>query len=189
MHAALAHHRPPLGPDEKVIVGHLSRGDAVRYRPGLLKLMEAIEADPVGVDAWIVGRGGSDSLGLLGVFLHHDPADFGVGGVGGSVRTGKGEVTLSWYDGLTGDEARDIATLRRLLENERSPLDRHYMYAALEHCLYRCRDAFASALDDYDAVCEQHHDEMRAIRPALISEFGGLPLLETYRQQAIRRKD
>ena len=43
--------------------------------------------------------------------------------------------------------------LRKLLAAEADVLDRHFMYAHLESALYRCRDAFTSALDEYDEAC------------------------------------
>jgi hypothetical protein len=60
------------------------------------------------------------------------------------------------------------------------------MLLGLAKCLYRSRDAFASALDEFDAVCEQHHAEMEIIRPALVEKFGRAPLVDMYRQAAIR---
>jgi hypothetical protein len=65
---------------------------------------------------------------------------------------------------------------------------RHFAYAELEHRLYHCRDVFESALDEFDSTCELHHGEMPDIRPALMLEFGGIPLLELYRQICIRKQ-
>jgi hypothetical protein len=56
--------------------------------------------------------------------------------------------------------------LRKLLATETSILSRHYMYQHLEAMLYRCRDAFASALGEYDEACRQHDGEVNAIRQA-----------------------
>lgn len=59
-------------------VGHLSREDARQYRPGLFALQERRGA-PIALPGVIVGGGsGRDRKGLLGVFLRHDPADFGL---------------------------------------------------------------------------------------------------------------
>lgn len=59
-------------------VGHLSRDDARRYRPGLLALYEA-HSKPVALSGVIVGGGmREDGPGRLGVFLRYDPADFGL---------------------------------------------------------------------------------------------------------------
>jgi hypothetical protein len=58
-------------------VGYLSRDDARRYRPGLLAL-EQQHGKPIALAGAIVGGGlRADGPGRLGVFLDHDPADFG----------------------------------------------------------------------------------------------------------------
>lgn len=59
-------------------VGHLSRENAQRYRPGLLAQQQAL-GGPIALAGVIVGGGiRSDGLGKLGVFLRHDPQDFGL---------------------------------------------------------------------------------------------------------------
>jgi HIRAN domain len=59
-------------------VGHLSRANARRYRPGLLSLQRRY-GQPVALNGVIVGGGiREDGPGRLGVFLRHDPADFGL---------------------------------------------------------------------------------------------------------------
>lgn len=59
-------------------VGHLSRADARRYRPGLLRLQE-FHGQPIALEGVIVGGGiREDGPGRLGVFLRHDPEDFGL---------------------------------------------------------------------------------------------------------------
>lgn len=59
-------------------VGHLSRADARRYRPGLLSLQRR-HGQPVALNGVIAGGGiRADGPGRLGVFLRHDPADFGL---------------------------------------------------------------------------------------------------------------
>jgi hypothetical protein len=59
-------------------VGYLSRDDARRYRPGLLAL-EQRYGKPIALAGAIVGGGmRADGPGRLGVFLDHDPADFGL---------------------------------------------------------------------------------------------------------------
>lgn len=73
-----------------------------------------------------------------------------------------------------------------MLETDSDPIDRHYLMSELEKRLYRCRDAFSSALEDFDAACRQHDLEMVAIRPALFEKFGKIPLIDTYRQAAVR---
>lgn len=62
------------------------------------------------------------------------------------------------------------------------------MYCELERRLYRSRDAFDSALDQYDEVCRQHDTEMDVLRAALYEKFQLVPLLETYMQMAIRQQ-
>jgi HIRAN domain len=59
-------------------VGHLSRENAQLYRPGLLAQQEAL-GRPVALAGVITGGGiRSDGPGKLGVFLQHDPEDFGL---------------------------------------------------------------------------------------------------------------
>lgn len=183
------------------LVGYLSRQDAVAYGPGLLALMNESANGLVALDATIVGGGQrSDGPGFLGVFIDHDPADFGIkparaGDVSG-FRTGFSEAVatdledegydLSWYRELSDNDITAIKKLRTMLETDPDPIDRHYMMCELEQRLYKCRDAFASALDEFDAVCRQHDAEMVTIRPALFEKFGKIPIVDTYRQAAIR---
>lgn len=183
------------------IVGYLSREDAAMYLPGLHALSDrhggaiALEGHVVGGD-WH-----GDRRGMLGVFLDHEPSDFGlrvqqVAHIG-ELRTGLSQAIetdieddrydLSWLDRLSGShQPQDVVILRRLLGEEDDPIDRHFMLSELAKCLYKSRDAFASALDEYDTVCEQHHAEMGVIRPALVEKFGCVPVIEMYRQAAIR---
>ena len=59
-------------------VGHLSRANARRCRPGLLGLQRRY-GQPVALSGVIVGGGiREDGPGRLGVFLRHDPTDFGL---------------------------------------------------------------------------------------------------------------
>lgn len=183
------------------VVGYLARQDAVIYLPGLLALMERHER-AIGLSGVIVGGGPRpDGLGMLGVFLDHDPADFGLrshqAAYIGELRTGLSEAIasdldddrydLSWLSQLSGrHDAQDIVALRKLLASEGDPIDRHFMFCELAKCLYKNRDAFASALNEFDEVCEQHHAEMEIIRPALVEKFGRVPFAEMYRQAAIR---
>jgi hypothetical protein len=184
-----------------VLVGYLSSEDAASYLPGLLRLIETSENGLVALDAAIVGGGPRpDGIGFLGIFLDHDPTDFGLAAhhhsYEGRLRTGLSEAMatdleddsydLSWHHDLSQDDVTAIAQLRAELETEREPIDRHYMLCELEHRLYRCRDAFASALDEFDTVCREHDEEMVTIRPALLDKFGVIPVIETYRQAAIR---
>lgn len=185
---------------ESVQVGHLAREDARVYLPGVHHLLASRPA--VALHGQIVGGGEAEGrLGMLGVFLDHDPADFGlrlheVAHIG-ELQTGLSQAIatdleddsydLSWLDKLSGTHSPgDVVVLRRLLPDEDEPIDRHYMFAELEKCLYRCRDAFASALDEFDEVCHQHDAEMATIRPALLDKFGAVPVIDMYRQAAIR---
>jgi len=182
------------------LVGYLSRDDAAAYRPGLLRLMEASTNDLVALHAVIVGGGPRrDGIGYLGVFLDHDPADFGLAPhhtSNGNLRTGFSEALatdveddsydLSWYRQLSESDTEAIEQLRLLLEAERDPIDRHYMLCELEHRLYRSRTVLASALDEFDAVCAKHDEEMVTIRPALLDKFGAIPVIEMYRQAVVR---
>ena len=68
-----------------------------------------------------------------------------------------------------------IESLRAMLDTEHEPIDRHYMMSELESRLYRKRDEFASALDEYDVVCRQHDAEMDTIRPALSPQVRRCP--------------
>ena len=53
------------------------------------------------------------------------------------------------------------------------------MHAHLQSLLYRSRDVFASALDEYDQACHQHDAEMDGIRAAFMAKWGQVPVLET----------
>ena len=54
--------------------------------------------------------------------------------------------------------------------------------------LYRSRDLYASALDEYDETCVRHDAEMESICAASMAKWGKIPLLDTYRQMAIRQQ-
>jgi hypothetical protein len=185
-------------------VGHLSRENALRYRAGLLAQQEA-RGMPIALAGVIVGGGiRDDGPGMLGVFLNHDSEDFGLRPHPLSqpsesrMRTGLSDAfatdaaddsyDLGWMRGLPSDDIRAIPHVRGLLAHEKDVLDRHFMYAQLEAILYRCRDAFASALGEYDQACRQHDAEMDGIRRACLGKWGQVPLLETYRQMAIRQQ-
>jgi rubrerythrin len=189
------------------VVGYLSRQDAALYKPGIERLTAA--RGRVELHGWICGGGQRpDGFGQLGVFLDHDPADFGVrepepehpslADVPASYgfRTGLSSARatdleddsydLSWIDQLSPNVATAIGQLRKLLDQETDPIDLHFMYAELEARLYGCRDAFGSALDEYDDVCRRHDAAMNDIRAALFEKFSRLPILEVYKQSAIR---
>jgi hypothetical protein len=152
----------------------------------------------VGLSATIVG-GGRSGPPSLGIFLDHNPTDFGLTAAPElQLRTGLSEAfatdladdsyDLSWFQALPDDTRRAIAKLRTLLDHDPDSIDRHFMFCELESRLYRLRDVEPDALTDYDDVCRTHDAEMTAIRPALFTKFGTLPLLETYKQQAIRQQ-
>jgi HIRAN domain-containing protein len=185
-------------------VGYLSRDDARRLRPGLLAL-ERKHGMPIAFSGVISGGGmRADGPGRLGVFLDYDPADFGLRAPSSSpapgrrMRTGLTDAVatdeaddsydLSWLSDLPADDIRAIKKLRQLLERESDVIDRHFMHAHLEALLYQSRGAFASALDEYDAACRQHDSEMDGIRAAFLAKWGQVPVLEIYRQMAIRQQ-
>jgi hypothetical protein len=187
-------------------VGYLCRDDARAYRPGLLAL-EARHGARISLAALVVGGGiRQDGRGLLGVWLSHDPADFGLTAImpppapalAGAMRTGLTEALLtdaeddsydlSWLHRLPSDALAAIREIRRLLEHDPDPIDRHFMFCELEDRLYRSRDVFASALAEYDDTCVRHDAEMDGIRDALLAKFGSVPVLETYRQMAVRQQ-
>jgi hypothetical protein len=185
-------------------VGYLSRDDARRYRPGLLAL-ERKYGKPIALTGVIAGGGmRADGPGRLGVFLRHDPVDFGLravppppppearmwSGLTDALATDEADdaYNLSWMSDLPADDVRAITMLRQLLAHERDAIDRHFMYAHLEALLYRSRDAFSSALDEYDQACGQHDAEMDGIRAAFVAKWGQVPVLETYKQMAIRQQ-
>lgn len=159
----------------------------------------------------IVGGGGrSDGAGMLGVWLRHDPSDFGLGPGGsspvpgrpadnaGAMRTGFSEAwltdaaddsyDLSWYDRLPEADRPAIAMLRELLRSDPDPIDRHFQFAELEARLYRSRDLYETALNEYDEVCRQHDAEMDGICAAFVAKWEKVPLLETYKQMAVRQQ-
>jgi hypothetical protein len=182
------------------LVGYLSREDAAVYLPGLVRLMRACPTGYVALKGQIIGGGPrGEGIGFLGVFLDHNPVDFGVAlhyTTGGSLRTGLSQATatdlednrydLSWLNTLAEDDELAVGRLRSLLKDECDPIDRHYMLCELEKRLYRCRDTRPSALQEFDEVCAQHHEEMVTLRPALVDKFARMPVIEMYRQASIR---
>jgi predicted Zn-ribbon and HTH transcriptional regulator len=180
-------------------VGHLAREDAAAYLPGIQRLLAR---GGVELSGGIYGGGQrDDGIGFLGVFLDHNPLDFGIPETGRShgsegFRTGFSEAVasdyaddsydLSWYLGLSSDHAIAAGQLRRMLAAESDPIDRHYMLSELTKRLYKCRDTNPAALDEFDAACRDHDAEMDVIRVVLFTKFGKVPVIETYRQAAIR---
>lgn len=87
------------------------------------------------------------------------------------------------------DDPRQVVDeASKLLETETDPLDRHATYVFLEKALYQLRDSDPSAIADFEAASERHHQEMDSIRPAMVREFGGVVTLWTHRQMAIHKK-
>jgi tetratricopeptide (TPR) repeat protein len=185
--------------------GYLCREDAAAYRPGLLALEEK-ESLPIALLGVVTGGGiREDGPGRLGVWLTCDPMHFGIqpivpppsSALRATMRTGLTQAMitdeeddsydLSWLQSLPSDHGKAIARLRKLLDHDPDPIDRHFMFCELEERLYRSRDAFTSALDDYDQTCSLHDNEMDGIRDALLKKFGKVPLLDTYRQMAVRQ--
>jgi tetratricopeptide (TPR) repeat protein len=186
--------------------GYLCREDAAAYRPGLFALEER-ESRPIALLGVVTGGGiREDGPGRLGVWLNCDPAHFGIqpivppptSALRATMRTGLTEALLtdqeddsydlSWLQALPSDHLQAIARLRKLLREDPDPIDRHFMFCELEERLYRSRDAFTSALDDYDQACALHDREMDGIRDALLEKFGKVPLFDTYRQMAVRQQ-
>lgn len=165
-------------------VGRLSRETGAEMKPGVEALMKR-EGKGVALNGVVVGGGNGRSLGL---FLSYDPADFGLAPL--HVRTGFSSVDLdevTWRDELPSRPPEAVTYLRGLLAEDGPPMERHFMFQHLEELLYQSRDAFASALDEYDQTCREHDAEMDTIRPALIAEMGGLPLLEMYKRRCTNR--
>ncbi|HET9893285.1 MAG TPA: hypothetical protein VFQ42_22595, partial [Mycobacterium sp.] len=75
-----------------LLVGHLPRDLAAAYRTGLIA-QERQAGRPIALNAHVVGGGmRDDGPGMLGVFLDHDPTDFGVahrGAFSGAVYEGE----------------------------------------------------------------------------------------------------
>jgi hypothetical protein len=192
------------------VVGYLPRATAQEYLPGLQRLM-SVRGGYVALRGVIVGGGYyDDGPGRLGVWLEHDPADFGIrstspgsappgyASADGVMRTGFTEAwltdaeddsyDLSWFNELPEADRPAIAKLRELLAADPDPIDRHFQFAELEARLYRSRDLYELALAEYDETCARHDAEMERICAAFMAKWGKIPLLDTYRQMAIRQQ-
>src|SRR6266487_2770604 len=180
------------------VVGYLSRATAQEYLPGLQRLM-SVRGSYVALGGVIVGGGHyDDGPGRLGVWLEHDPVDFGLRpasfwrpsppghpGGDGVMRTGFSEAwltdaeddsyDLSWFNALPEADRPAIAKLRELLASDPDPIDRHFQFAELETRLYRLRELYESALAEYDEVCARHDAEMESICEALHGQVGEDP--------------
>ena len=145
---------------EGKLVGYLARDVASHYLPGLLALMTRC-GSYVALQGVIVGGGYyDDGPGRLGVWLEHDPHDFGLTPSGsanrsgrtavlpahvGAMRTGFSEAwltdveddsyDLSWFNALPDADVPAIVMLRKLLATPSDPIDRHFQFAELVVCL------------------------------------------------------
>jgi hypothetical protein len=108
----------------------------------------------------------------------------------GQLRTGLSSAysELPWVDWLADYPRPRIEQIRDLLDQDVSPLSRHFLMNQLEADTYATRDEGIDKLAFYDLITGQHHAEMDSIRPALLMRFGAVPLLETYRQASIRHE-
>ena len=187
-------------------VGHLSRDDAAMFRPGLLDLQRKV-GGAIALPGVVVG--GGEAAPLYGVFLNYAPAAFGLKRSTGptsirpkgthiEIRSGLAnavtsdpeddDYNLEWQSRVPLDRLKAMTFLRHELASEPAAISRHFMYAQLEQVLYAARDDLDSALDEFDTACEAHHAEMPFLRLALIELFGGVPLIEMYKQAAIRHQ-
>jgi hypothetical protein len=141
------------------LVGYLAREDAAAYRPGLLALMEKEGGSYIALEGVVIG--GRHGTGSLGVFLDHDPEDFGLSTAGpppvfrGDMRTGFSEAwladaddddyDLSWYYELPDGDRAGTTKLRELLASDPDPGSRgsNNFFAVGEY-----------ALDGYTAIDE-----------------------------------
>ena len=195
------------------LVGYLPREVATIYVAGMHAAMARCGGH-IALEGVIVGGGYYDNgPGRLGVWLQHNPQDFGVTptssahrlgprlgtpNVSGTMRTGFSEAwltdldddsyDLSWFNDLPDADRPAIAMLRELLASDPDPIDRHFQFCELESRLYRCRDLYETALNEFDDTCRLHDAEMETICKAFIAKWGKVPLLETYRQMAIRQQ-
>ena len=175
------------------LVGHLGRTDAALYQPKIVELMQR-EGRPIAVAGRIFG--GEPDKPSLGIWLYHDPEEFGILPPvrrppitqRDGVLTGESSEGLPWLASLPTDRLTAIRDLRRLLEAETEPIQRHFMFNELEDRLYASREVVTSALLEYEDVCEHHHAEVEPIVLALVAKFGGLPSMPTYRQMAILKQ-
>ena len=174
-------------------VGHLSSDDAAKYQRSIARLMEE-EGNPIAVAGQIFG--GEPGKPSFGVWLYHDPADFGVrppsvargSHQDAGLNTGSSAASGTWLDHLPSDRLSAIAQLRKMLADESDLVERHYMYLELEQLLYKSRDVFESALAEFESTCLAHDSEMEAMIPPLRQALDGVPSLPTYKQAAIMKQ-
>ena len=184
-------------------VGHMGRDDARTLRPGLLAFQDR-HGTPITLQG-VIADGGmrDDGPGRLGVFLTYDQEDFGlppfemgpyadarlIRALGPDLAVSKdSSYDLVWMHGHSDDDVRGIKNLREALVRESNVIGRHFIYAELEAALYRCRDVFGSALDEYDDTCRRHDSEMDGIRSACMAYWGKVAVTDLYKQMAIRQQ-
>lgn len=102
-------------------------------------------------------------------------------------RTGASIHSGRWTAFADSELVTRVKLAREFLQSETDPLERHYAFNVLEEALYKCRDAFPTALEEFESTCEEHHKEMPEIRAGLISLLSGVPFLPTYKQIAIMK--
>jgi hypothetical protein len=153
-----------------MLSGYVAREDAARLRPGLLELQARV-GKPVALEGELVGRDlGTRQVTNIGVFLDYDPTEFGLfdaphtrTGLHSARKTLAGP--LSVIADLPPDPRERAAHLRTVLQRERLPLVRHFLFIELEETLYRCRELGPQFLQEFDQVCLVHHAEMSQVLP------------------------
>jgi hypothetical protein len=95
---------------------------------------------------------------------------------------------LSWFNAIPDADRPAITKLRELLSTDPDPIDRHFQFAELEARLYRCRELYDTALEEFDQACRLHDAEMETICEAFLAKFGKVPVLDTYKQMAVRQQ-
>lgn len=183
-------------------VGYIGREQVVEFRLCLERLMSE-HKQPVGLAGTIVGGLDEDhAAGMLGVFLDYDSSMFTTNhplahraqrgfrtGLSVAVDTDAADDSydLAWLDSLPADRTQRVERLRSLLGSEVEPISRHYVHELLVDELYRIRDKSAGGLTSFDEAALAHDQDLVALRPALVSKFGGMPMIDTYRCAAIRQ--
>ena len=172
-------------------VGHVSRDDAQFIAPVLRSWMQRDPGTVFAAEGEIVGAGWD----RCGVYLRLDTRDFGAPAPPPhepAVRTGLSSApqgSVAWFGDLSDDRITRVKQLRRLMSSETEPISRHFVASELEEVLYRLRDDIPSALSEFDEVAEAHHRELAAAtRALLLRQYGGVPLLDLYRQASIRHQ-
>ncbi len=99
------------------------------------------------------------------------------------------KLRYDWPFAMPDEIEERIPALRVYLTEISDPLARHDIFTQLEKDLYRLRDRRPGALDEYDDVTDQHHNELVSVmRDALLARDGSVPVIDTYRQASIRQQ-